>query len=178
VIPLAFILAVTHLAADVPMHQQVLLVFGVGLIGFWFVMKMNRRKAQSGEAVLTPEEQIERLRQSKGMQGDLETLMVEIEDLAKRVGKQLDAKSAEVERLLAEADRRIAELKRLQGEEGAGRPPLRLSSASTPGAALPEDPLARSVYALADAGHAPPDIARRLNEPIGKVELVLALRKA
>jgi len=34
------------------------------------------------------------------------------------------------------------------------------------------------VCALADSGTAPTDIARELNEPIGKIELILALRRA
>jgi hypothetical protein len=38
------------------------------------------------------------------------------------------------------------------------------------------DPLTRRVYELSDAGHNPVDIARALDEQIGKVELILALR--
>jgi uncharacterized membrane-anchored protein YhcB (DUF1043 family) len=39
------------------------------------------------------------------------------------------------------------------------------------------DPLTRQVYALADAGRPALSIARDLNEQVGKVELILALRK-
>ncbi len=38
------------------------------------------------------------------------------------------------------------------------------------------DPLTRSVYKLADSGHDTVSIARELDEQIGKVELILALR--
>ncbi len=38
------------------------------------------------------------------------------------------------------------------------------------------DPLTRSVYALADDGRSSVEIARKLDEQIGKVELILALR--
>lgn len=38
------------------------------------------------------------------------------------------------------------------------------------------DPLSRRVYGLADEGLGPADIAKRLDEQIGKVELILALR--
>ena len=34
-----------------------------------------------------------------------------------------------------------------------------------------------AIYALADAGHGPASIAARLGEPIGEVEMVLAMRK-
>jgi uncharacterized membrane-anchored protein YhcB (DUF1043 family) len=39
------------------------------------------------------------------------------------------------------------------------------------------DPLALQVYALADSGRTPVGIARDLNEQVGKVELILALRR-
>ena len=45
-----------------------------------------------------------------------------------------------------------------------------------PTAATSNDPLAASVYELADAGVDPIAIARQLNEHVGKVELILALR--
>ena len=42
---------------------------------------------------------------------------------------------------------------------------------------MPEDDLTRNVYRLADAGHDPVAIAQQLNEHVGKVELILALRR-
>jgi hypothetical protein len=38
------------------------------------------------------------------------------------------------------------------------------------------DPLTRQIYELADEGQTPVEIARRLDEQVGKVELILALR--
>lgn len=43
-------------------------------------------------------------------------------------------------------------------------------------ASLPPDPLSASVYELADRGRSAVEIARSLDEQIGKVELILALR--
>ncbi|MBT8484329.1 MAG: hypothetical protein KJO43_02035, partial [Phycisphaerae bacterium] len=48
--------------------------------------------------------------------------------------------------------------------------------APPPPASPPHDPLARAVYELADLGEDPVTIARRLDEQVGKVELILALR--
>ena len=50
-----------------------------------------------------------------------------------------------------------------------------ISPASHPMPTEP-DPLTRSVYKLADSGHDTVSIARELDEQIGKVELILALR--
>ena len=40
----------------------------------------------------------------------------------------------------------------------------------------PVDPLAKSVYSFADQGLDPAAIAAKLNEHVGKIELILALR--
>lgn len=40
------------------------------------------------------------------------------------------------------------------------------------------DPIVAAICRLADQGHATTDIAQQLNQPIGKVELILALRQA
>ncbi len=49
-----------------------------------------------------------------GVRRDLEELMVEVEQLARRLGSQLDNKARRLEMLIAEADRRIARLGQLQ----------------------------------------------------------------
>jgi hypothetical protein len=41
----------------------------------------------------------------------------------------------------------------------------------------PPDPLTAAVYQLADDGHQPVQIAQQLDEQVGKVELILALRE-
>ena len=46
------------------------------------------------------------------------------------------------------------------------------------GQPISDDPFSRRVYELADSGMAPVDIARSLEEQTGKIELVLALRRA
>jgi hypothetical protein len=63
--------------------------------------------------------------------------------------------------------------------DGISSPPVmtRSSSAATLEAKPALDPLTRQVYAMADAGRAPVLIARDLNEQVGKVELILALRR-
>lgn len=154
----------------------------------------------------TPEERQQRRREFDGMQRDLGKAMEEIETLARKLGDDLEAKSVRVESLLRQADERIAELRRLQeaapgsgngggaaslpanapqGNAGGGGAPASLaaSTAGTPVASAgfgeqPTDQLSRDVYRLADTGLSSVDIARRLNEQIGKVELILALRRA
>jgi hypothetical protein len=149
----------------------------------------KRRRRQLTEPCLTPQEQLERNRQLRGVQGDLESLMVQIEQFSKRLAAQLDAKTIAVETLLKQADQRIAELKRLSSGDGQvemsdvdpglpGAAPAEPHRPAPAPADLPSDPLARSVYQLADQGLGPQAIAHRLGEHVGKVELILALRSA
>jgi len=160
-----------------------LLVAGVALL--IFVLWFNVRKRVVGHENLDPREKIERDKQVTGMKNDLRTMMVELDELTRRFSSQLDAKAVKLERLIEQADQRIA---RLQGRHGVIETPdpaaaddeesTKREAAGDEIAAEDEaDPLAENIYRLADEGHDPGEIARRLDEHIGKVELILALRQ-
>ncbi len=160
----------------------------ITMIAAGLLLHYRKKKANLSHNRMTPHEELERNRRMRGVRGDLEDLMVEIEQLAKRFGNQLDAKTIELEDLLRKADQRLAQLERMleQAEEGANAnlsnspntsPVALTDTVSEPEPELPDDPLARSVYKLADDGIEPPDIAQQLGEHIGKVELILALRR-
>lgn len=175
-----------------PVAKIVIPFFGVLLITMSMMMGIRKKRRRS-HMQGTAREQVEELKHKKAMRGDLEQLMVEIEQLAKRFGAQLDAKTVQMEQLLDEADRRIADLKRL-GQEREQRsasaepgsssltPPTSASTnpqpqTPSPQPPSPDDAVKRSVYDLADQGHDPVQIAQKLDEHVGKVELILALRK-
>ena len=178
------------LVAEPSFLQSMLLALGVMLITMWLFMRIRKRKARHWAAP-HPKEQVEGLRQARGLRGDLESLMVEIEQLAKRFSTQLDAKAIHLEKLVAEADERIGRLQNLsnasdrrEAEAGAlsarsvAEQPGTDGGAGASGQNQGPDALAASVYALADAGHDPEAISGRLGEHVGKVELILALREA
>ena len=151
---------------------SLLLPAGILLITMWLMIRLRRKRTQTA-ARPTVHEQLEQNRQARGLRGDLEQVMVEVEQLARRFSAQLDAKTVQLNKLIEQADQRIAELKRLEGEPA---PPPPEPDAPPPAPAEPESELARSVYQLADAGNDPIEIARSLNEHVGKIELILALR--
>jgi hypothetical protein len=165
--------------------QDALLVCGVALVVAWQLMRL-RSKTRNRRPMASPQELIERNRQVRGMQGQLEELMVEVEAMARRFGVQMDAKARRLENLLAQADERIEELRELQGQpprdssphfEQANEP-QQTQLSPRPVEPIIEDPLAASVYSLADSGLDAHAIAMQLNEHVGKVELILALRNA
>ncbi len=166
---------------------DMLLVVGMALVTTSLLMVYRKRRRRRSVNSLTPHEQIERLKQQRGMRGDLEQLMVEIEQLAKRLSAQLDAKSIQLEQVIKAADERIDQLKtwgqQTNESDRTEEPPW--ASSAIANSATPtvpqtaaDEPLAKAVYALADQGLEPADIAKQLNELIGKVELILALRES
>ncbi len=185
--------------------KGLLLPVGVALIVTSLVMSMRKRRKQAGQQI-TPYEEVERIKQQRGVRGDMEDLMVEVEQMAKRVGAQLDAKAIRLERLIDEADRRMAELQQhamgTHGTQATGvggyehesasastataAPPTQTQPAATnPYASSPStgsaskltgDALNRTVCNLADQGLDAVQIARQLDEHVGKVELILALQ--
>jgi hypothetical protein len=171
-----------------------LLIAGVVFITAFLLLRVRKRKMR-GPGHITAREQLEQLKQRDGVRSDLESLMVEIEQMAKRLGSQLDAKAMHLEKLIDDADLRLAQLKQADdfkhqlppaapGSEVPATDKNDFSAASNlpigqgpdPGGSL--DPLAAEVHRLADEGLAPPAIAMRLSEHVGKVELILALRES
>ncbi|MHB1158046.1 MAG: hypothetical protein ACYC26_14565 [Phycisphaerales bacterium] len=156
-------------------NPDLMMIAGVMLIVLVVVINMRkrlgkrRRKAQADES-LTPHEKIERIRQTAGMKDDLRSMMVELEDLTRRFGSQLDSRAIKIEKLLREADQRI---RRLEQMTGRSAPPEVETSGDSPEA----DELTRKVARLSDQGKAPAEIAAALEEHIGKIELILALRQ-
>lgn len=112
--------------------------------------------------------------------------------LYKQAAADLDVRLERMERLLGQADERIAQLQTVPSERGAPAPTGADQGGPTdqaqPGAsqratATPThshahaDDTARQVYALADAGRSPVQIAQQLGTHTGKVQLILALRQ-
>jgi hypothetical protein len=104
-------------------------------------------------------------------------------DEVRHLAAMLDNKAERLEQLLVQADDRIARLEQLSQTE------LKRDSYSNPESAAntdqptrtapvqPMDPLTQSVYELADEGYDSVSIAQKLDEQVGKVDLILALRQ-
>ena len=172
---------------------NMLLPGGIALVVLWLMLRLVKRR-RNPSRIIAPAEQVEQRRQVRGVRADLEDVMVEVEQLAKRFSAQLDAKSMRLEKLIDDADARIAELERRQPAGGAVAPaptgegqspptePVTAAAAqSVPSEPEPpsttESEAAQAIYRLADAGNDAVEIARALGEHVGKVELILALRE-
>ncbi|NJL30536.1 MAG: hypothetical protein HC898_02270 [Phycisphaerales bacterium] len=165
--------------------------------------RLRRRGKQPAPTRLSVHESMEKQRQMRALNTDMEQVMVEIQQMARQVSAQLDAKAAHLEQLIKEADQRLKRLEEMQtggiakqsSPQGHGSDDMPaedsdnamsnadagtkhgLSNALNANRADDPDPLALQVYLLADRGLAPAAIAGELHEHVGKVELILALRQ-
>jgi len=76
---------------------------GILLVSMALLMGIRKRRRKAGGKV-TARETLERYEAKGQVRDDLERVMVEVEEMAKRVAAQLDAKTIAVERLMREAD--------------------------------------------------------------------------
>lgn len=120
------------------------------------------------------------LAQQRSVERQMQNVLVEMSEMARQITAQLDTRAAKLEALIRDADQRIAAMKS-QAVSPAPNPP---QNPPAPGPFMAEstdqpmiDPRHALVYALADQGRSPKDIAQELNRPSGEIELILALRR-
>ncbi len=116
---------------------------------------------------------------------------VHLHETARELSAQLDSKMVALQQLVREADRAAARLeKALDAANSAGGPARTLDAAdeAQAGEPLHRSPLTthscndaaqrrhEEIYLLADYGHEPLEIARRVGMPVGEVHLILSLR--
>jgi DNA-binding NarL/FixJ family response regulator len=179
--------------------QWVVLCVGV-LATLYLVMRGRLKGRRGGDPMERPA--AFGVAQQRQVERDLQNLMVEVLDTARQMTAQLDMRAARLELLVKEADVRLAALKAAASDGATGpaapvveRPiiarafpavtPLTIEApapapvveeAEPARPETPPDPRHSEVYAMADQGRTPQDIARQLNRPNGEVELILALR--
>lgn len=172
-------------ATDVPS----VLPTALALLGFvaiaWTMLRAARRKGASARAApADPRERLDLIRETAKKRSS-ETYQAEAMELTRRLAAQLDAKARALEELIAEADERLARL-----ESTSDRPLAtlagRVGGADDKPAGPRDDPhdgsggdaMRREVFRLADEGLDSVEIAQKLQQPIGQVRLILALRRA
>ena len=135
-----------------------------------YAMQRQKARAKTAEPAPRPSSAAEELHRS------MERLLVELQDTSREINATLDTKMIVLNKLIEDADRKIAELKSLQ-EAREKRPaaPARAEEPLTEEARKRRD-LEREICRLADEGQTELEIARRTNTPRGEVELVLRLR--
>lgn len=142
----------------------VFLVAGVCSIVLMFTWRRQRRHRQARP--IESDDIRERVRQRSGVRDDMQVLLVELEEYARKMNAQIDTKTAKLEILLQQADKRVEQLRQL------------INAADPSVVTETVDPRHKKIYDLADQGRSSHQIAQSINRNVGEVELILALRPA
>ncbi len=159
-----------------------IILIGGGLLILVYLLFL-RPKAKGAkrrkDPLSTPASQRQSLAAQRSTEREMQSLVLELESLARKMGGQMDTKARKLEALIEQSDERIAHLERLMSQAKAAD----LADAVVEGrSGRAESGLAalgrhNDIYALADAGKSPAAIAQELNRPAGEIELILALRE-
>lgn len=153
------------------------ILLGILAIAVVSILLFSMRRSNAGPT-LTPHEKIERMNQTRAVRDDLKMTMRELEQMAQKIGDDLDRRGRELRQLIAEADQKLSELElRSKATVVAVAQQSRKPVAVDVDDDEKPDELSMRVYRMADQGRPPIEIARNLNEQVGKVELILALRR-
>jgi hypothetical protein len=160
---------------------QMLVLAGILAIAFLMMIAVRKKFARRQAESVSPRERMERIRTAHTDRNDAMVVQADLTDHARTMAARLDAKAQRLEILIEQADQRIAELRSLAAGEDVSETEQIEQTLREIDAGSPQmeqlDPLTQSVYELADAGRNPVQIAKELDEQIGKVELILALRQ-
>ena len=170
-------------AAASPMQDPVAIVLIGGgllvLIYLFFLRPKAKGAKRRSDPLATPASQRQSLAAQRSAEREMQSLVLELEGLARKMGAQMDTKARKLEALIEQSDERIARLEGLMSQAKAAD----LTDNVQRGHSGPaESGLAaigrhNDIYALADAGKSPADIAKELGRPAGEIELILALRE-
>jgi len=93
---------------------------GVALLAFLGValllIQLRRHQFRSSSARDLTREQFARLRDQRGVQASMDQLLLQLEELSRRINAQADTKFLKLETVIRHADDRIARLERLLGQ--------------------------------------------------------------
>jgi len=128
-------------------------------------------------------EHVSRLREERQVMGDVESIMVQLDALARDITGKMDVRFAKLEKSIRDADARIDRLQRLiRTADGEPTIDVTVGGDETPPPALPSTPPTPSrfeeIHSLHACGLTPVQIAERLGQATGEVELILALHGA
>lgn len=175
-----------------PMMKWALVAMAAGTILFTVVRPAFKKKDPLRKNPAASPFASSRLAVQRDTERQMQTLLVELSEMARSITAQLDTRSQKLELLIQQADERIA-LLRQQEQQQPMASAFRSSStvdvfqpahayeprrepALLPPSSAQDDARHQQIYALFDQGRQAGDIARELGQPRGEIELILALR--
>ena len=174
-----------------PASQWAVIAAGVLTILYVAVIRPMRKGKRKDplEKMSGPGRPSATLAQQRAVEREMAGVLVEYEEMIRRMTAQLDTRATKLQLLIEEADAKLLQLKEATGRAVASPPPLRpapvVQAEAEPGGDEEEPADVETsgrayadVYHLADRGQSPRQIAMELNRPDGEIELILALRQS
>jgi hypothetical protein len=180
-----------------PLNHWAVIALGVLTILYVAVIRPMRkgRRKDPLETMSQPARQATTLAQQRAIERDMAAVLVEYEEMIRRMTAQLDTRATKLQLLMEEADAKLLQLKEASGglrgpgqrqasvasEATFSEPPSDAGPPANGEAASPSEEAGGAyaeVYHLADRGQSPRQIAQKLNRPDGEIELILALRQS
>lgn len=161
----------------------VIMAAAVGIM-WWSLRRIKRQKEANDRSTENLLRESPRRPASVGdaqhrlLQQSLTDLLLQLEEMSREINGQIDTRLRAMNLLIQEADQKIRELQRLQGD---GRPAVTASQRIPAPRPEPRPEFASEryakVYGLAEKGLSVVEIAREMKLMTGEVELILALRR-
>lgn len=163
--------------------QLVMIILGIAALAFLLISTRRRIMNSTRQPTETPREQFARMGGLSRTTREVERVMAELDSLSREIHGRIDTKLARLEKLLRDADQRIALLSQpvdssadrgsrlevlLEQEE-----PLDVVS----GDENSGDATQQSVVRMAEVGRSVLEIAQHVGKTPGEIELMLALHK-
>lgn len=162
---------------DTPTEWLPLAALAFGAL-YIFVYRPMKKKRKSDPMSDTPARTT--LAQHRHVEREMETLLVELSEMSRKMTAQIDSRSTKLQLLIEEADQKIEQLRAAQA--AAPRSAIDRYRIMDVEPNPPDDveasidPRHAEVYMLADQGRSTAEIADGLRRPRGEIELILALR--
>jgi LPXTG-motif cell wall-anchored protein len=158
-----------------PSSQQWLLLGGLAIVAGLFFFIKRREKAFDGSPKQYRREIDSANRETADIRNDLEKLLGELERLSTKITAQLDEKYGVLQDAVKDADQRIFAMRTLVQAANSMLGPVTPAPERLPSA---QDLRTQRIHELSDQGLGVHEVARRLEEPVGEVELILNLRRS
>ncbi len=163
------------------------ILVGVVLLVAIMLCLTYRKQRNPGPSPKTfAREHLAKIKEEHGMRGDIEELMVQLQELSRDISAQIDTRFTKLEASIQSADERIETLQKLI-RTAQGRPAIDLVAddddkpqPSEPGPADPNDAnvMRSRILALAETGKNSVEIAREIGGTPGEIELILSLERS
>ena len=185
----SFVSPPSAIAQITTVHLALMAIVVAGLTIYMIATRKRIHRSLSQPRATSRDRFADRQRQVR-LSRDVEEVMGELDELAQQVNGKLDIRFAKLETVIRDADARIAQLTHLTRtttdrarldvtvDDEVSEAPVSNSAPAPDDPASSEPPLHGDVYALADRGIAPVDIALQTNRTTGEIDLILALRRA